>query len=150
MNKRVKIAILIAFVGVIAILSLQALWLSTSYKLEQKKLIQKATPLIEQTIHETTLRDSHEWWDSIQERYGKSIRPYIGSVTYNDSLAVIKVYNPKTGLYNHFGRKCSKTDLAKYGMGPHMLYHVCGLDLGQFNLQLDSVFQVNGIYIPYH
>ncbi len=149
MNKRVKIAILIAFVGVIAILSLQALWLSTSYKLEQKKLIQKATPLIEQTIHETTLRDSHEWWDSIQERYGKSIRPYIGSVTYNDSLAVIKVYNPKTGLYNHFGRKCSKTDLAKYGMGPHMLYHVCGLDLGQFNLQLDSVFRVNGIYIPY-
>ena len=80
MNKRVKIAILIAFVGVIAILSLQALWVSTSYKQEQKKLVQKATPLIEQTLHETTVKRSHVWWDSIQKRYSKNIIPYMGGI----------------------------------------------------------------------
>lgn len=149
MNKRVKIAILIALIGVIAILALQALWVSTSYKLEQKKLTQRAAPLIEQAVHSVILRNSYAWWNSIQEKYGKNIKPYVGGIGHDDSLAIIKVYNPETGLYNQFERKCSKADLAKYGMGPYMLYHVCGLDIEQYNQQLDSAFQANSIYIPY-
>ena len=149
MNKRVKIAILIALIGVIAILALQVLWVSTSYRLEQKKLIQKVAPFTEEAMHSVILKNSYKWWNLIQEQYGTNVKPYIGGIGHDDSLAVIKVYNPNTGLYKRFERKCSKTDLAKYGMGPHMLYHACGLDLDQFNLQLDSVFRVNGIYIPY-
>lgn len=149
MNKRVKIAILIALIGVIAILALQALWVSTSYKLEQKKLIQRAAPLTEEAVHAVILKNSHTWWHVIQNQYGKNIKPYIGGFNYEDSTVTIKVYNSETGLYNLFGRKCSKTDLAKYGMGSHMLYHVCGLDMNQFNQQLDSIFRANDIHIPY-
>ena len=123
MNKRVKIAILIAFVGVIAILALQALWVSTSYKQEQKKLVQKATPLIEQILHETTIKRSHVWWDSIQERYGKNVKPYIGGFSYEDSIVIIKVYNPKIGLYNKFEHKCTSSEMTKFGLGANMLYH---------------------------
>lgn len=149
MNKRVRIAIFIALIGVIAILALQALWISTSYKLEQKKLIQRAAPLTEQAINAVILDNSHRWWRSIRKQYGETIRPYSGGVTFSDSLVVMNVYNPQTGLYDQFARKCSGTDLAKYGMGPNMLYHVCELDIKQFNQQLDSVFQASNIYIPY-
>lgn len=149
MNKRVRIAILIALIGVIAILALQVLWVSTSYKLEQKKLIQRASPLTEEAVHAIILKNSYAWWNLIQEQYGKNIKPYIGGIGHDDSLAVIKVYNPKTGLYNRFERKCTKAELARYGMGSYMLYHVCGLDMNQFNQQLDSIFQANDIQIPY-
>lgn len=148
MNKRVRIAIFIALIGVIAILALQALWVSTSYKQEQKKLIQKATPLIKQAIHEKTVKNSHQWWDSIQEQYGKNIAPYIGGINYEDSLAVIKVYNPETGLYNRYEKKC-KNGMELLKCATDMLYHVCELDMSQFNQQLDSIFQANDIQIPY-
>lgn len=149
MNKRVKIAILIALIGVIAILGLQMLWISTSYRLEQKKLIQRAAPLTDQIVQSVILKNSGVWWDLMQARYGKNIKPYIGGIGHDDSLAVIKVYNPTTGLYNHFERKCIGPDFAKYGLGTYMLYHVCGLDIEQYNQQLDSAFQANDIYIPY-
>ena len=149
MNKRVRIAILIAFIGVIAILALQALWVSTSYKLEHKKLIQKALPLVEQTTHKTIIETAHIWWNTIQDRYGEDISPYKGSFGYDDSVAVIKVYNPTTGLYNKFEHKCNKAELVKYGMGTYMLYHVCELDITQLDQQLDSIFRANDIQIPY-
>lgn len=148
MNKRVKIAILIALIGVFAILALQALWVSTSYKQEQKKLVQKAVPLIENTIHAVLIKNSTFWADSIRIHYGQKIKPYIGGVSYGDSLAKIQIYNPKTKLYNEFEGKC-KDGIEIVKFSTHILYHICGLDLDQFNLQLDSVFQVNGIYIPY-
>lgn len=149
MNKRVKIAILIALIGVIAILALQILWTSTSYKLEQRKLIQRAAPLTEEAIHAVILKGAHVWWDSIQERYGKNIKPYIGGFSYIDSIVTIKVYNPKTELYNKFERKCTSSEIAKFSMGAYMLYHVCELDIMQFNQQLDSIFRANDIQIPY-
>ena len=99
MNKRVKIAILIALIGVFAILALQALWVSTSYKQEQKKLVQKAVPLIENTIHAVLIKNSTFWADSIRIHYGQKIKPYIGGVSYGDSLAKIQIYNPKTKKY---------------------------------------------------
>lgn len=149
MNKRVKFATLIALIGVIAILALQVLWVSTFYKQEQKKLIQKALPLVEQATHKTIIENAHIWWNTIQNLYGKDIIPYKGGLGYYDSMAVIKVYNPTTGLYNTFEHKCNKAELIKYGMGAYILYHVCEMDIMQFCQQLDSIFQANDIRIPH-
>ena len=148
MNKRVKIAILIALIGVIAILALQALWVSTSYKQEQKKLIQKTTPLAKDVRDDILMRNSTLWYKSIQTKYGQNIVPYMGSAVYDDSLAVIKVYCPESGLYDKYEKKC-ETGMELTKCATDMLYHVCGLNLDQFNQQLTNVFRTNGIYIPY-
>lgn len=150
MNKRVKIAILIALMGVFAILVLQTLWVTTSYRQEKMRLIQKATNLTQTAVDEYLIQNSAIWYKSIKMKYGSDIIPYMGGGGYNDSLIVIKVYNSKTGLYDKFEKKCKiKSELVQYGTGVSMLYHTCGLDIGQFNQQLDSVFQTNKIYIPY-
>lgn len=150
MNRRVKIAVLISIIGILSILTLQALWMYSSYKWEQKKLVQKATSLVEQTLHEILIKNSEKWGASIQKQYGENITPYIGSVNYEDSLVSMQVFNPKTGLYNKFEQKCnSRADAIKYGSGMGLLYHVCGLDIGEFDRQLDSLFYRNDIYIPH-
>ena len=131
-------------------MGLQALWVSTSYKQEQKKLIQKTRPIIENIAQEIIQKNSAIWADSIRSHYGKDIKPYIGGTNYSTNTIVIKILNPKTGLYNIIEKNCiDKTELIKYQSGIYILYHVCGLDIGQFNQQLDSVFQANDIYIPY-
>lgn len=150
MNKRVRIAILIALIGIIAILALQVLWVSTSYKQEQKKLIQRTTSLTGIAIDEYLIRNSTIWYESIKRKYGPDIIPYIGGCGYNDSLIVIKVYNPETGLYDRFEKKCKiGSELTIFGAGVSMLYHTCGLDIHQFNKLLDSLYQANDIQIPY-
>ena len=150
MNKRVKIAIVIALMGVFAILVLQTLWMVTSYNQEKSRIIQKATNQTKIAIDEYLMQNSTVWYRSIKKKYGPDIIPYMGGGGYNDSLIVIKVYNPETGLCDRYEKKCNiSSELVQFGAGVSMLYHACGLDLDQFNLQLDSVFQVNGIYIPY-
>ena len=132
MNRRVKIAVLISIIGILSILALQALWMYSSYRWEQKKLVQKATPLVEQALSEIFLKNSQKWWEATQNRYGRNIIPYIASVNYKDSLAVIEIYNPATGLYNKLEQKNNgQPDAIKHGGGIHMLYHVCGLDIGE-------------------
>lgn len=151
MNKRVKIAIVIALMGVFAILVLQTLWMVTSYNQEKNRIIQKATNQTKIAIDEYLMQNSTVWYRSIKKKYGPDIIPYMGGGGYNDSLIVIKVYNPETGLCDRYEKKCNiSSELVQFGAGVSMLYHACGLDLDQFNLQLDSVFQVNGIYIPYY
>lgn len=148
MNKRVKIAIQIALIGVFAILTLQALWMSTSYKQEQRKLVQKATPIVEDLTHGIILKKSKIWADSIRAQYGKNIRPYIGGVDYSDSLASIKVFNPETGRYTTYKKKCNDgEELIKYAT--RILYHTCGLDIEHVDQQLTGVFRKYGIFIPY-
>lgn len=150
MNRRVKIAVLISIIGILSILALQALWMYSSYRWEQKKLVQKATPLVEQALSEIFLKNSQKWWEATQNRYGRNIIPYIASVNYKDSLAVIEIYNPATGLYNKLEQKNNgQPDAIKHGGGIHMLYHVCGLDIGEFDLKLDSLFHKNDIYISH-
>lgn len=78
MNKRVRIAILIALIGIIAILALQVLWVSTSYKQEQKKLVQRTMPLTKDVRDEVVLRNSTLWYKFIQDKFGNDIIPYIG------------------------------------------------------------------------
>ena len=148
MNKRVKIAILIALIGVFAILALQALWMSTSYKQEQKKLVKKAIPLIENTVHAILIKYSTFWADSIRIHCGQDIKPYIGGVNYKDSLAKIRIYNPTTKSYDEFKGKCKNgTEIVKFSTD--MLYHICGLNINQVNQHLGPSFRENDICIPY-
>ena len=136
--------------GVFAILVLQTLWMVTSYNQEKSRIIQKATNQTKIAIDEYLMQNSTVWYRSIKKKYGPDIIPYMGGGGYNDSLIVIKVYNPETGLCDRYEKKCNiSSESVQFGAGVSMLYHACGLDLDQFNLQLDSVFQVNGIYIPY-
>lgn len=150
MNKRVKIAILIALIGVISILALQVLWVSTSYKQEQKKLVQRVRPLIESTTHEIIQKNSTVWADSIRLYYGENLKPYIAGANYSTNSIIIEVLNPKTGLYNKIEKKCNNSsDLIKRESGMYILYHICGLDFEQLDRSLDSLFEKNNIYIPY-
>lgn len=150
MNKRVKIAILIALIGVIAILALQALWVSTSYKQEQKKLVQRAMPLIESAIHEIIQKNSTVWADSIRLHYGEKLKPYVASANYTTNSITIEILNPETGLYNKIEKKCdNRTELIKRESGMYILYHICGLNIEQVNQSLDKLFKNNNIYIPH-
>lgn len=125
MNKRVKIAILIALIGVISILALQVLWVSTSYKQEQKKLVQRVRPLIESTAHEIIQKNSTVWADSIRLYYGENLKPYIAGANYSTNSIIIEVLNPKTGLYNKIEKKCNNSsDLIKRESGMYILYHI--------------------------
>lgn len=102
MNKRVKIAIVIALMGVFAILVLQTLWMVTSYNQEKSRIIQKATNQTKIAIDEYLMQNSTVWYRSIKKKYGPDIIPYMGGGGYNDSLIVIKVYNPETGLCDRY------------------------------------------------
>lgn len=150
MNRRVKIAVLFSIIGILSILALQALWMAASYRWEQKKLVQKTTPLVEMALHDQFVKNSLKWGTSIHKQYGDDITPYIGSVSYEDCKALIKVYDPTTGRHNKFERKCSSpAELAETGDETHLLYHVCGLDIEEFDRQLDSLFYKNDIHIPH-
>lgn len=150
MNKRIRTAILILLVGLVALLELQALWVSSAYRSECRTLTQKAAILTDRAVAGYLWINAFSWYDSMQTRYGHDMAPFLGGIDYPGQKLSVKIYDPQSGDYRRIEKKYdSQAEFATNADPNSVLYHVCGVDPERFDRMLDSLFRRNGICTPH-
>ena len=97
MNKRIRTAILILLVGLVALLGLQALWVSSAYRSECRTLTQKAAILTDRAVAGYLYINAFSWYDSMRTRYGDGQQYYSGGIHYPGQKLSVKIYAPQSG-----------------------------------------------------
>lgn len=150
MNKRIRTAILILLVGLVALLGLQVLWTMSAYRLECRTLTQKAAILTDRAVAGYLWINAFSWYDSMQTRYGHDMAPFLGGIDYPGQKLTVKIYDPQSGTYRRIEKKYdSQAEFATNADPNSVLYHVCGVDPERFDRMLDSLFRRNGIRTPH-
>ena len=150
MNKRIRTAILILLVGLVALLGLQALWTMSAYRSECRTLTQKAAILTDRAVAGYLWINAFTKYDSIQARYGRDMLPFLGGIDYHGQKLTMKIYDPQSGDYRRIEKKYDLLAEFATNADPNsVLYHVCGVDPERFDRMLDSLFRRNGIRTPH-
>lgn len=150
MNKRIRTAIMILLIGLVALLGLQALWVSSAYRSECRTLTQKAAILTDRAVAGYLYINAFSWYDSMRTRYGDGRQYYSGGIDYHKQKLTVKIYDPQSGDYRRIEKKYdSQAEFATNADPNSVLYHVCGVDPERFDRMLDSLFRRNGIRMPH-
>ena len=145
MNKRIRTAILILLVGLVALLELQALWVSSAYRSECRTLTQKAAILTDRAVAGYLWINAFSWYDSMQTRYGHDMAPFLGGIDYPGQKLSVKIYDPQSGDYRRIEKKYdSQAEFATNADPNSVLYHVCGVDPERFDRRLDRRLSGDG------
>lgn len=150
MNKRIRTAIMILLVGLVALLGLQLLWTASAYRSECRTLTQKAAVLADRAVSGYLWINAFTRYDSIQARYGRDMVPFLGGIDYHGQKLTMKIYDPQSGDYRRIEKKYDLLAEFATNADPNsVLYHVCGVDPERFDRMLDSLFRCNGIRTPH-
>lgn len=150
MNKRIRTAIMILLVGLVALLGLQLLWTMSAYRSECRTLTQKAAVLADRAVSGYLWINAFTRYDSIQARYGRDMVPFLGGIDYHGQKLTMKIYDPQSGDYRRIEKKYDLLAEFATNADPNsVLYHVCGVDPERFDRMLDSLFRCNGIRTPH-
>ena len=147
MRNRTKTIITSLIIAIIAIFTIQTIWILYSYKEEKSKIRILANNIIEPTVNELLYTEVDRWIQNIQNTYGEDIQPTFGAKNYQKLTTTRYVINPETREYIKYSRQYdSLQEIIQSGSGD---YHVVGLDLDLLKSNLKSRFNEYDINTPF-